>query len=170
LPRTSCLSGRGGHHGILSSTAFLAAAPLNGVVRRQETTAMSLDYTCYALTKRALSPQKIAESSPDWIIEFVDADSGKPLHKSRALPSYCVVWGCPRSARLDLAALAGNGDSLNDLERRGQLGSCALEIETDFVADPEFLADLPPRHRRVLAGARSRYDTSTSASCGGDLS
>jgi len=133
---------------------------------------MSLDYTCYALTKRPLSPQKIAEASPDWLIEFVDADSGKPLHKSRALPSYCLVWGCPRSARLDLASLvrAGNGDSLNDLERRGQLGSCALEIETDFVADPEFLADLPPRHRRVLAGAGSRYDTSTSASRGGDLS
>jgi hypothetical protein len=133
---------------------------------------MGLDYTCYAQTKRPLSPQKIAGASPDWFIEFVDADSGKPLHRSRALPSYCLVWGCPRSARLDLAALvrAGNGDSLYELERRGQLGSCALEIETDFMADPEFLADLPPRHRRVLARAGSRYDTSTSASRGGDLS
>jgi hypothetical protein len=45
-----------------------------------------------------------------------------------------------------------------------------LEVETDFVADPEFLADLSPRHRRVLAGAGSRYDTSTSAGRGGDLS
>src|SRR5262249_30613667 len=126
---------------------------------------MSLDYTCYALTKRPLSPRKIAVASPDWIIEFVDADSGKPLHKSRTLPSYCLVWGCPRSAGLDLAALvrAATGDSLNDLERRGQLGSCALEIETDFVADPEFVADLPPRHRQVLVEAGSRYDTSTSA-------
>jgi hypothetical protein len=133
---------------------------------------MSLDYTCYALTKRSLSPQKIAGASPNWLIEFVDADSGNPLHKTRALPSYCFVWGCPRSTRLDLAALvrAGNGESLYEMERRGKLGSCALEIETDFEADPEFLADLPPRHRRVLAGAGSRYNTSTSASRGGDLS
>ena len=133
---------------------------------------MSLDYTCYALTKRPLSPQNIAEASPNWFIEFVDADSGKPLHKSRALPSFCLVWGCPRSARLDLAGLvrAGNGDSLHEMECHGQLGSCALEIETDFAADPEFLADLPPRHRQALAEAGSRYNTSTSASRGGDLS
>ena len=90
---------------------------------------MSLDYTCYALAKRPLSPQKIAATSSDWLMEFVDADSGKPLHKSRALPSYCLVWGCPRSARLNLAALvlAGNGESLHEMERRGQLGSCELE-------------------------------------------
>jgi hypothetical protein len=133
---------------------------------------VSLDYTCYALAKRPLSPGKIAGASPDWLVEFVDADSGNPLHKSRALPSYCFVWGCPRSSRLDLAALVrtGDRDRLSELEGRGRLGSCELEVETDFVADPEFLADLPPRHRRVLAGAGSRYDTRTSASRGGDLS
>ncbi len=133
---------------------------------------MSLDYTCYALAKRPLTPQKLAKASPDWCIEFVDPENGKPLHKSRALPSFCVVWGCPRFARLDLAALvrAASGDSLRELERRSQLGSCALEIETDFVANSEFLAELPPRHRRVLAGAKSRYDTCSSASRGGNLS
>jgi hypothetical protein len=127
---------------------------------------MSLDYTCYALAKRPLSPETIAGASPDWLIEFVDADSGKPLHKSRALPSYCVVWGCPRSSRLDLAALvgAGNVDGLAALQRRGAVGCCELVVESEFQADPEFLADLPPRHRRVLAKAGSRYDTSTSAS------
>lgn len=133
---------------------------------------MSLDYTCYALARRPLSPGRIAGASPDWLIEFVDADGGKPLHKSRALPSYCLVWGCPRSSRLDLAALvrAGDGNSLSELERRGSVGSCELEVETDFEADSEFLAYLPPRHRQILAKAGSRYDTRTSASRGGDLS
>ena len=133
---------------------------------------MSLDYTCYALTKRPLSPQKISEASSDWLMEFVDAESGKPLHKSRALPSFCLVWGCPRSAPLDFAAIvrAGNLDNLHEMERKGQLGCCTLEIETDFAADPDFLADLPPRHQRVLAGAGTRYNTSTSASRGGDRS
>jgi hypothetical protein len=133
---------------------------------------VSLDYTCYAHATRPLSPRRIAGASLDWLLEFVDADSGKPLHKSRALPSYCLVWGCPRSSRLDLAALvrAGNSDSLSELELRGRLGNCELEVEADFVADPEFLADLPPRYRHVLASAGSRYDTRTSASRGGDVS
>ena len=133
---------------------------------------MSLDYTCYALTNRRLSPQKIIVASPDWLFEFVEADNNKPLHKSRALPSYCLAWGCPRSARLDLAELvrAGNVDSLCELERCGKLGSCILEIETDFIADPEFLADLPLHYRCLLAKAPSRYNTSTSASRGGKLS
>lgn len=126
---------------------------------------MSLDYTCYALTKRPLSPGRIAAASPDWLLAFVDADSGKPLHKLRALPSYCLVWGCPRSSRLDLAGLVRAGeDALLALERRGSVGCCELEIESEFQADPEFLADLPPRQRRVLAEAGSRYDTRTSAS------
>lgn len=125
---------------------------------------MSLDYTCYALAKRPLSPGKIARASPDWLMEFVDADSNKPLHKSRALRSYCLVWGCPRSSRLDLAALVRAGkDGLSKLHQRGSLGCCGMEVESDFEADSDFLADLPPRHRRILARARSRYDTRTAA-------
>src|SRR6516162_5658050 len=108
------------------------------MVRLQETTAMSLDYTCYALAKRPLSPGKIAGASPDWLIEFVDSDSGKPLHKSRALPPFCLVWGCPRSARLDLVALVRAGNhGLLELQRRRWLGCCELEVESAFEADPE---------------------------------
>lgn len=81
------------------------------------------------------------------------------------------MWGCPRSSRLDLAALVRAGkDGLLELERRGLVGCCELEIESEFQADLKFLADLPPRHRGVLAEAGSRYDTRTSASRGADLS
>jgi hypothetical protein len=103
---------------------------------------MSLDYTCYALSKRPLSPATIAGASPDWLFVFV-AGSNRLLHKARTLPSYCLVWGCRRSSRLDLAAVVGTGDrdALSALERRGSVGCCELEVESDFEADPDFLAD-----------------------------
>lgn len=125
---------------------------------------MSLDYICYALAKRPLYPEKIAEASPSWIFEFANADSGKPLHKSRALPPYCLVWGCRRSSHFDLAALLRSGsEGLAKLYRRGSLACCELEIESDFEADSECLDDLPARHRRMLERAGSCYSTRTAA-------
>jgi hypothetical protein len=128
---------------------------------------MSLDYTCYALSRDLLAPGQIADASPDWLLEFVDTDSHRLLHRTGALPSDCRVWvwGCPRSSGLDLAALvrAGDSEGIELLKRRGSIGCCELEVESDFEAEPEFLADLPPRHRRILARAKSRYDTRTAA-------
>jgi len=128
---------------------------------------MSLDYTCYALSRDPLAPGKIADASPDWLFEFVDADSRRPLDRTGALPSDSLVWvwGCLRSSRLDLAALvrAGDSEGLAVLQRRGSVGCCELGVESNFEAEPEFLADLPPRHRRVLARAKTRYDTRTGA-------
>jgi hypothetical protein len=49
------------------------------------------------------------------------------------------------------------------LKPHASIGCCALEIETAFEADPEFLADLPLKEQRALAKAQSRYDTRTSA-------
>jgi hypothetical protein len=136
-----------------------------------ETVEVSLDYFCYAQPRSPLSPRRIAAACPDWLMEFMDAGSGRPLHKARALPSYCHVWGCPRSSRIDLGALirARDGDRRTALSGRGAIGSCELEVEPDFEADPDFLADLPPRYRSLLAAARSRYETRTAAGRG-DLS
>ena len=126
---------------------------------------MSLDYTCYALGRRPSSPRTISAAASGWHFVFVDADNARPLHRARALPPYCLAWGSRLTAALDLGALirADDRDRLAALQRRDLAGCCELEIESDFEVDPELLAELPPRQRRILAEAKIRYGTRTSA-------
>lgn len=122
---------------------------------------MSLDYYSYVAAKRPFTPNRIAAAS-SWQFLFVDPDQAMTLHSGRSLPSYSLVFGCRRKARLDLHALHRAG-SLTGGQSVAGVGCCGLEIECDFEADEELLGELPPRYRRLMAEAATRYETRTSA-------
>jgi hypothetical protein len=124
---------------------------------------MSLDYTCYSLERRPLSPRRIAESAGSWQFEF-QSDKG-PLPTNRALPAFCLVWICRHSSKMDLRSLlrANDLDALDSLSRRNRVGCCELETTADFVADEEIIGDLPARAAKALSAACTRFDTRSSA-------